>query len=242
MKWILKGLAAIAIWAIGVSTYAEIIQFPTEELANESVLPRFDKVGSVKNRNVKTTGKIKFSGGLGLNLMEALYNTLTFHGSVTYHIDEIHGISLATIWWQGGLSSYGEQLKNGEGLSGDSFDARKAPNPKYLGVVDYQHTAFYGKVSLSKQSVINFSSYGLVGAGTIGMGDSNNLALNIGFGQDFYFSSGLVLRLDFRLLTYRGPDPTSRRLTVSHPKQPVSAFDKANFFHSIMTLSLAYLL
>lgn len=242
MRWASKSLLATIVLALGVSAVAETIEFPDEELASESVLPVFDKVENVKNRNVITAKRIEVGGGVGFNLMDAFYNPLNFHGSVSYHFDEISGINVAAAFWMGGLSSYGEQLKNGEGISPDTFDASKAPSPKYMLMGNYQYTAYYGKISLSKQYVMNLSLFGLAGVGTIAIGDKNALALNVGLGQKFYFTPNLALRLDLRLLVYRGPDPTTRRLLTTGPDYEASDFDETNFFHSMMTFGLVYLL
>ncbi len=217
------------------------IHFPEEELASESVLPVFDKRADVRNRNVVTAKKIELGGGVGFNLMDPFYNPLNFQGSLTYHFDEFHGFNLAAAFWQSGLSSYGEQLRQGEGLDGDYFDPSRAPHPKYMVMANYQYTAYYGKLSISKQMVMNLSMFGLLGAGTVAVDDKNLMALNVGMGEKFYFTPHWALRLDLRLLMYRGPDPTTRRLLPTDSVQPSSAFDESTFFHMLMTLGLVYL-
>ncbi|MBK8204652.1 MAG: outer membrane beta-barrel domain-containing protein [Bdellovibrionales bacterium] len=223
-------------------SYADTIEFPEDELASESVLPVFDKLANVKNRNVVTEKRIELGGGFGFNLMDPFYNPLNFHGSVSYHFDEIHGVNLAAAFWQSGLSSYGEQLRKGEGLDGDYFDASRAPHPKYMFMANYQYTAYYGKISYSKKLVMNLSMFSLAGVGMIGLDDQSVVALNVGVGEKFYFTPNLALRLDLRALIYRGPDPTTKRLLPTDPIHPSSAFDEGTFIHALMTLALVYLL
>ncbi|MCB0364841.1 MAG: outer membrane beta-barrel domain-containing protein [Bdellovibrionaceae bacterium] len=242
MRWASQGLVVAAAIVLSFNGYAETIEFPTEELASESVLPVFDKVENVKNRNVVKAKRFEVGGGVGFNLMDAFYNPLNFHGSLTYHFDEIHGFNAAAAFWMSGLSSYGEQLKNGEGLDGDFFDASRAPSPKYMLMANYQYTAYYGKISLSKQWVMNLSLFGLAGIGTIAIGDDNVMALNMGLGENFYFTPNLALRIDLRMLVYRGPDPTTKRLLPTDPVFPASDFGESNFFHSMLTFGLVYLL
>ncbi|MCC7406172.1 MAG: outer membrane beta-barrel domain-containing protein [Bdellovibrionales bacterium] len=242
MRWASRGFAVLFVGCLSVNGNAETIEFPTEELASESVLPVFDKVENVKNRNVVTAKRIEVGGGIGFNLMDAFYNPMNFHGSVSYHFDEIHGINAAAAFWMSGLSNYGEQLKNGEGLDGDFFDPSRAPSPKYMLMGNYQYTAYYGKISLSKQMVMNLSLFGLAGLGTIAIGDQNKIALNFGIGEKFYFTKNLALRLDLRMLLYRGPDPTTRRLLPTDSEYEASAFGETTFFHTMLTFGLVYLL
>lgn len=242
MKVILNFIIVAASIMVTQMVHATRIEFPEEELASESVLPVFDKVASVKNRNVTTAHRFELGGGMGFNLMDPFYNPINYHGSVSYYFDEIHGINLAAAFWQSGLSGYGEQLRQGEGLDGDFFDPSRAPHPKYMVMGNYQYTAYYGKISISKKLVMNLSMFGMLGIGTIAIDDKNLLGLNFGVGEKFYFTPNLALRLDLRLLVYRGPDPTTRRLLPTDPVQPSANFEEATFLHALMTLGLVYLL
>lgn len=230
--------------ALSVSGHAEVIEFPTEELARESVLPVFTDVKAVRHRNVVTEGRFEFGGGMGFNLTEALYNNGHAYLTSTYHLTEDHGINLVGYFLFDGLSSAAEDLKVGKGLSGgQTFDASKAPSPETLVLGSYQLTAYYGKISLTKKWVMNLSLYGLAGLGMIKIGDQNNVAGNVGLGQKFYFSDRLALRTDLRMIFYQGPDPTSNtNMSVSDPAQPASAFAKTTFFHSYLSIGLVFLL
>lgn len=224
------------------ASYAETVEFSVDELATETVLPRFEKTRVVLNRNIETAGHFELGGGLGLALNEPFYNPMQFHLSGTYHIDDLHGINLWGAFFSDGLSQYGEQLKRGEGLSmGESFDASKAPVPSMMALANYQFNAYYGKISLSKQAVANLSLFGTAGLGVLQTGGITNFGANFGFGQNFYLSQNLALRVDLRFLIYHGPDATSQRLRVTD-RPAEDAFAKDWFVKTFANLGLVVLL
>lgn len=230
--------------AVGcVSAHAETIEFPEEELATESVLPVFDNAKGVLNRAVQTEGRFEIGGGAGLALNEPFYNPMNFYIEGSYHFTELHGLNIKAMFLMDGLSDYGEQLKTNPNLS-PTFDASEAPQPKNILLASYQLTAFYGKISLTKKSVMNLSLFGLAGAGLIGLDSGTQLpALNIGFGQKFYFSENLALRLDFRLIGYSGPDPTSQTLDPSDNVTPdEGSFKDEIFFNTYITGGVVFLM
>jgi outer membrane beta-barrel protein len=217
----------------------EKIEFPEEELATESVLPIFDNSRGVLNRNVVTEGRFEFGGGAGLALNEPFYNPLHFQLQGTYHFDELHAVNVIGMFLMSGPSSYGDQLKSAP----TNFDPSLAPAPSSILMINYQLTAFYGKISLTKKSVMNLSLFGTAGAGVLGLDSGTQLpALNIGFGQKFYFNPNLALRLDFRFVGYQGPDATSQPLNPGTAKPAESAFDDELFFNTYISGGLVFLL
>lgn len=225
-----------------ISAQAEVIEFPEEELATESVLPVFENPKGVKNRLVKTAGRFEFGVGGGLMLNEPFFEQLNFGFNGTYHFDEEHAFNLAGVFLQDKLSSYGQALQAGEGLDGGTFDPSLAPHPTNMILASYQFTAYYGKISLTKQSVMNLSLYGIAGLGTVGMTEGSAFALNFGLGQKLYFSPDFALRFDLRFLTYSAPDPTSIELEAGTGARPASDFEEELYFNTLMTVGAVFLL
>ncbi|MCB0356103.1 MAG: outer membrane beta-barrel domain-containing protein [Bdellovibrionales bacterium] len=225
---------------------AEVIEFPEEELAQESVLPVFDRIEVVKSRNVPTKGRFEFGGGLGLNLTEALYDNKNFNLNLTYNFTNIHAVNFMYVSPFTGLSSMGQDLADGKGLSGGRFDASLAPYPENFMMLNYQITAYYGKISLSKQFVMNIALYGLAGLTNVTFSDTSSIGAVAGLGQKFYFSKNFGIRFDLIGLTYSGPDPTSSKVTLNPVtvKEQVSSsdLDKTLYFRSFFNLGLVYLL
>jgi outer membrane beta-barrel protein len=224
---------------------AQTVEFAEDELATESVVPVFDKTVAVKQRNIVTQGRFEAGLAGGINLNEAFYDAITYGFNVSYHFDESSGVNFWYTLRNQALSSYGEQLQRGEGLSGATFDASLAPYPESFILLNYQYTAYYGKVSLSKQTVMNLSLFGLAGAGLVSFGDSQRFTLNTGFGQKFYFTPRLALRLDLHLIYYQGIDPTgiapASMVTGSGPKD-ASLFSERAYFDSFVLAGLVFLI
>jgi outer membrane beta-barrel protein len=142
---------------------------------------------------------------------------------------------------QEGLSNNGEKLKDGV-FSGVNFDPSRAPSPEMYFLANYQLTAYYGKISVTKNTSINLSLFGLLGLGLVQYSDATEPALNVGFGQKFYFNENLALRFDLGVTMFQGPDPTSFPNLTPGPELPSDAFDSTLYFRSFLTAGLVVLL
>jgi outer membrane beta-barrel protein len=224
---------------------AQLIEFPDNELAQESVLPVFDKVEVVKSRNVQNEKRFEFGAGFGLNLTEALYDNKNLNFNLTYNFTNLHAINIIGLMPIEGLSNTGSDLAAGKGLSGGRFDASLAPYPQNYLSANYQITAYYGKISLSKDYVMNLSLYGLAGLSMIQFTDSSTVGAQFGMGQKFFFTKHLALRFDLLGYVYSGPDPTSavslNPNTVTEPV-PSSSLDETLNFRTFFNLGLTYIL
>lgn len=221
---------------------AETIELPEDELATESVLPVFDKTVAVRNRLVETAKRFEIGGGLGFNLIEGIYTNTTFKGNIGYHFDEEKAFNLSFLTGSSTLSSTGEDLKAGKGIA-TTFDATLAPTPDYFITANYQFTAYYGKVSVSKNSAMNLALYGLAGGGFVSWSDGEiSPMLNVGVGQKFYFTPQLALRADLEMKIYQGPDITTQPLTTGSGKKDSGDFSDTTYFRPFLTVGLVYLL
>jgi outer membrane beta-barrel protein len=233
--------------AIAFSTVskADAIEFADEELAQESVVPVFDQPLAVKKRNILTDGRIELSLYSGFFLNEAFFSPIALGGSATYHITETHGIQLMGSALTAGLSTYGEALKNNPN-SGVRQNYELAPAPKSLAMLFYEWTPFYGKISITKQTVQNISLSFQAGGGMIGIGDENLPALGAGVTQRFFFGKSWGLYADLKSVLYQGPNLASVNLGPTATNtittlQPVSAFEKTlktNFLFNIGAMFL----
>jgi outer membrane beta-barrel protein len=241
LRWF--GLVAVlSVLTHSAFAETETIEFSEEELAAESVLPVFDKTIAVRNRAIVTSKRLELGLGTGLNLAEPLYKTLTFNLNATYHLNEEHGIGVFILLNQTGLSDAGSDLKNGKGLVANTeFDASKAPQVENLYFLNYQFTAYYGKISFTKETTANLSVYGLLGAGMVQWTDESTLGGNIGIGQKIYFGERFSVRTDFLLAVYPGPDPTDRTgsdnsLDADGPTYDSGDFESTFYFRPYLTI------
>jgi outer membrane beta-barrel protein len=229
--------------AFPVFGQAEVIQFPTEELATESVLPVFDQPAVVRNRVVELAKRFEVGILMGYALTEPFYNPLQLGATFTYHINEEHGINIFGTTFLEGLSGEAAQL-NPIPNSNPPVNAnlQYGPSPKYLAIGSWQYSAYYGKLSFTKDYVMNLHLYGLAGIGMYGLGDASKPVLAVGLGQKFHFSPSLSLRFDLRALTYMGPDPTSIRLDNKTGPQPSSAFKEKLMLEGLLNVGFSYML
>lgn len=212
-----KFLFLSAALLICAHAYAEDIEVPEEELARETTLPVFNKRRIVLNKNVITAQKFEVGAGAGVEMNEPFYNTTMFGAQGTYNFNDVSAVNVQGLFWTGGLSSYGNQLKTANGTAGqpkfrESFDASKAPHPTYALIANYEYIAYYGKISLTKQAVMNLNTFALAGLGYLNLNPLNTVALNLGIGQNFFLTNSIGLRWDLRMLIFQGPDPTSQQL------------------------------
>ena len=218
------------------------IHVPEDELATETVLPVFQKKNTVLNRHVTNERHIEIGVGAGMNLNEPYYNQTNTAMLATYYFTNIHALNIFGTYYMQGLSNYGQQLKNGDGIAGGAsqgFDASKAPSPQYSVFANYQYTAYYGKISLTKQTVMNLSLFGYAGAGVFAVTSRTLPALDIGIGQNFYFTPNWGMRFDLKMVAYKGPDATSQSLKPTD-NPSASSFDDRFFYNTYLNGSLIY--
>ena len=244
-------LAAILLSVVSSTTFGKIkINFPEEELATESVLPKFEEKSAIKNRKVKHAERFEINLMGGMVASEAIYSPFHFGGSLAYHFDNTHGIHIMATFFSGGLNDNGEALKKGkvfltDGSSGEiRFDAEKAPNKELLSAVHYQYTAYYGKISLMSDVVMNLTLSALLGGGAYIMGDVIAPAANVGISQRFYLNSTFALRFDIIFSAFNGVDITSAgSLNPTDGVVPdVKDFDRFIQFDSNLFFGLSFLL
>ena len=226
--------------------YASTIEFPESELPTETVLPVFDKTVVVRDRRVKTAGKLEVGVGGGLNLAEPLYNQTVFNITSTYHFSETNGVNIFGLFLSSGLSQAGQDLKNGIGLvPPQRFDASLAPTVQDMFFGNYELTAYYGKISLTKQTVMNLSLYGLAGGGLVQWSDHSTFGFDAGIGQKLWFTRDMGLRVDLLVAMYMGPDPTNpdtpNKVLTGGTKLGSSQFSSTYYMRPFMTVDYIYL-
>lgn len=221
-------------------SYAEQVKFPDEELATESVLPNFDQPQAVRNRSVNLAGRFELGAGASYDLIEPFFNPYGFNLNLTYNLSEENGINFFYNYYFGGNTSYVGQLNNIPNTS-SKFNLQNAPPPSYQVLVNYQYTAFYGKLSFTKDFVMNLSLFGFVGGGGFKIGDGLNPMVDVGLGQKFYFSPNSALRFDLRFNFYQGPDVISATIPATGDTVSASNFTKRLFIGSLLSASYVYL-
>lgn len=191
---------ATILW--GLCSSADEIDVPKDELAQESVYPTFDNTVSVKNRNVQDneTYDVGLFGGLAIT--EPIANTVKYGISIHYHFSPIHSFGLLLAVNSTGLSKDALGLKSDFGL-----DFTRVPRPEFSVLSDYNYKLYYGKLSVTKNGVINTSIYTSASAGLIKFTHKSYPALALGVGERFYLTNNFAFKVDFRFFINNAPIP-----------------------------------
>ncbi|WP_415062679.1 outer membrane beta-barrel domain-containing protein [Bdellovibrio sp.] len=216
---------------------AEVVDLPPEELAQESVLPVFDKPVSVKNRNILTDGRFEADVFYGYAMTEPIANVSKMGLGIYYNTSESSAWGLLLAKNSSGLSSYADQLNQQFSLQ---FD--RAPSPEMTGMIDYNLKAFYGKMSVTKSVVFNTLLYGSASVGAVKYVHKTYPAVALGLGQKFYFTKNWAFRFDLRLYAHQAPVPfLAGRLKPAEPVPNYSDFQERLTLTTNLDVGLSYL-
>lgn len=194
-------------WLMSAKAFAQAdFEVPEDELAQESVYPVFDNPVSLKNRNVKDFDTFDIGVFGGLALTEPVSNTTKFGLTANYHFSEVHSLGISYAKSSTGLSRDAQGLKDDFGL-----DFNRAPSLDYTFMADYNFKLFYGKLSLTKESVMNTSVYLSGGLGIAKYTHKSYPTMSLGIGEKFYFNNHWSLKLDLRLFAGNAPIPFKAR-------------------------------
>lgn len=196
--WILGGVALLSF----KFSFADELNLPQDELAQESVLPRFDSTATLKGRNIQDIKALDIGIFTGFAITEPISSTSKFGFSLNYHLSEWHMMGLIVSANGSGLSRDAETLKNDFGL-----DFTRAPDPKSAVFLDYNYKVYYGKFSFTKSGVTNTSIYISSMLGAIQYVHKMYPALSIGAGERFYLTNNLALKFDLRIILNNAPIP-----------------------------------
>lgn len=185
-----------------IQAEAAQVNVPQDELAQETVYPVFDNPISVRNRNVQDTGTIDIGVFGGLAITEPVANTSKMGLSLNYHINHAHSLGIIYAKNSTGLSKDAQGLKNDFGL-----DFSRAPFPEYSILADYNYKMYYGKLSVTKNGVINTSIYVSAAGGIIKYVHKSYPTIALGVGERFYFTDNFALKVDLRVFFNNAPIP-----------------------------------
>lgn len=226
----------------GGAVWAEELEVPEEELARETVLPRFERGEAVKSRNIITNKKFELGGYLGWNFTEPIYSQGKFGFMGGYHFDEQNVLMINFAKWMSGRNT---QYTDGLRRPGIGLDFNKVPNLEWSLWTNYELQAYYGKISLTKQGILNLHLYPILGVGVTKYVHKMYPGFNFGLGQKFYFSKSFAVRVDFKLQYQQGVNPFigGGRLPLSGPSSiPPNEFSEKFSLGTILDLGVSFLL
>lgn len=219
---------------------AETIDFPEDELAQESVLPKFDRPDSVKKRNIVTEKRFELGGYYGWNILEPIRNQSKIGLNVGYHWSEESALVLNYAQWMTGLNTL---YTDGLAETPNNLDFERSPKLKYSLFAHYEWSMFYGKMSFTKQGVTNLTTYPILGAGMTAYEHRNYYAVDAGIGQKFYFTKNFALRADLKLQYGEKPSPFLQGKMKTNQTAPnPSEFENKWDLGTILDIGVTFLL
>lgn len=241
MKKIIFVLAATLCF---VSTASAVtIEFPEDELAKESVLPVFEGgTVAVKSRRVVTKNKIEVGPMVGMIFNEPFFAPLSYGIHAGYHTSEFNSFAINAFMRQEDISDDARQADK-DLATATPINFSVVPIPKYLVTLDYQMTPYYGKISMTKDYVMNLALYVYGGVGVTDLGGQMTWIADLGVGQNLFITKNIGIRLDMKFLLYEGLDVTSNPATstATAPVDPGSFDKQFNVSPSVM-LGVVFLL
>lgn len=226
----------LAVSQIHAQQDSQVIRFPEKDLARESVLPVFKNTMAVKKRNVPKEGRFEIGLLGGQQLNEAFYEPYSFGASLHYHLNEQHGFELMALFFTASESQYVDTLNEDVGAN---YNFENAPTLENMILGSWEYTPFYGKISITKQTVYNTAVHFNLIAGFVNNGESSNLAFGAGIGQKIFFSSNWGVRADLKTLFYKAVKPLSNTTGLGGGG---GAYDEENKFNLLLNVGVFALL
>ena len=193
------------------------VRLTDKELARESVLPVIENPESIRNRNVSKAGSLSLYPLGGVVVNNPFFLNLALGGTIGYHFNEYHSVNLFGAYMYSTKTQYvnqiigDEQLLNANGGRNRYLQGfENFPKANLLALLMYEFSPLYGKMSFSKNMVLNTDLLLSLGGGTIIFSGGAYLpAFTVGLGQRFYFGKNWGIRFDLIGLMYSGPNYTS---------------------------------
>ena len=200
------------LWTVlcfGVPAYAKnVISFDLKDLPWSVVLPRVEDRVFVKNKNILLSKKLFLQTGLGFNLTEPLYDNKAVQFGFGYNLTGDHALRWSSIFFFKGRSDSGQNLLS------KNKDVLLIPYLQGLHLLSYEYNAYYGKISLSREWVMNITSNFNFGGGGAFFTDKVFPMATVGVNQSFYFTTHWAFQIGLNFLAYKGPDPTHSECAI----------------------------
>ena len=227
------------------------VNLTEKELARESVLPLIENSQSVRNRNVSKASAFSIYPLAGMVINNPFFSNIAIGGTLGYHFNEFHSVNLFGVYMFSNATQYVDDIISNESLTnlpnnGYLKDFKSFPQAKALALGIYEFSPLYGKMSFTKNTVLNTDLLFSAGAGTIIFGTSSPLpAFTVGLGQRFYFGKNWGLRFDLIGLMYLGPNYTDYKgppVLAEQESYTLDHFSRQFTFHFLCSLGFVALL
>lgn len=179
----------------------------------------------VQNRMYAKRHRLTLVASAGTSSTDPFLDVKSVSGALGFHFSETLGLSAVYKKYLVSSSSYLSELERGLVTGTASTANTNKPDSYYGGEIEY--SPLYGKISLSGASIVHYDAHLLFGLGMTDTESGKYLTPSVGFGPQFYLSSSLALRLDYRLAVYKETIP--EKVLASRP----SAGERTNYNHQV---------
>ncbi|MBK9293168.1 MAG: outer membrane beta-barrel domain-containing protein [Oligoflexia bacterium] len=213
---------------------AEVVQFKEEELPRESVVPIFDQPEAVKKRYVPYDGRFEMGLFFGALLNDPFYNSYPAGLELRYHFHDMHAFGVVGTYNLRQKTPYIDQIRR-QVPSTSIVPFESSPTPEFTAWGEYEFTPYYGKISLTKQGVMNLSISLSLGVGYLSLKSDNtsdsSVGYSIGLNQRLFFTRNFGIKLDLKVLNYTQADVV-----------PPGTIEKKALANTMIGLGVVYLL
>ena len=141
----------LSIRATANEVVADVDQFSSTDLTQETVLPKVDYPSTVINKNIKLAHSVDFSLDVVSKTDDLFYDTTSLAFKVAYYWNDDNGIGFQYLKPNDGYNQYAKTFQN----STAQLDFSRAPISKNLMSLYFNQVYFYGKISLANDFVMN---------------------------------------------------------------------------------------
>ena len=234
---------------VGDVSAQDDVRLTDKELARESVLPVIEDPESVRNRSVSKSGSLSLYPLSGAVVNNPFFFNLALGGTIGYHFNEYHSVNLFGAYMYSTTTQYVKQIVEDETLRQEQQnmhlgDFENFPKVNLLALLMYEFSPLYGKMSFSKNMVLNTDLLLSLGGGTIIFtGGAYLPAFTVGLGQRFYFGKNWGIRFDLIGLMYPGPNYTSLKSQLQQDQDTyvLNNFNRQFTFHFLCSVGLVVL-
>lgn len=234
-KWLLSFVLIGALLA-GDMARADEMQFSEEELPREAVMPRLDTPKAVLNRKLSYDKKWSADLTYGWLLDEPFYNNNYIGVQAAYGWNESSGAGLKILSFGSGLSDYSRQFQSSVPSNPPNFAQAKGPGSGFIAF--YERRMMYGKLSVTKFTVIPaLITWGIEG-GMLSYGSKQLPLLGGGLGNRFFLTKHFGVQLGMHAYMRQLVDPLSQKLNTT---QAEGNFKTSTKLSTALDLSVSYL-
>ncbi len=234
---VIKNFLLLIFFLFPLISPAEVLQFETEELPAESVVPQLDSSMAVKSKIVPLAGRLEMGFILGSIIDEMFFANTLLGLQVFYYVTEDSAWGVTYLDHMKGLSTYSEQF----GQTSAKVDFNKAPAPTTVLTGSYRWSFLYGKMSFSKNLVLPTVISMEADAGVSKVGSQSLPFTSAGITHKLLPKKNLGIALSYRILLYQTLDPASVDLGEAATVPAESDFAKKIQVGQSLDLTLSYL-